>query len=621
MEPVLRQWYRIVLLICGIVHTITCPLYADENDIIVEDLKHMKGEELYGNDSRFWQDLTLVAENIVIITKEEIETYPAQNLAEVLRYMPSFNLNLRTGMNQAVTYGMHGVEERHIRVMVDGVEFNNETSGQAGLASIPIGNIERIELIHSSASSRWGSALGGVINVITKDPVASPVPHGYISTMVGEHKQERYAVEVSGALLDVGYYWFGEYDYAGGVRNYDDTLHRNTSAKINYNFDNRLDISALAGYISSDDSEGIHMDDTWTKQKYYARYGKLAADWKINDALKVRFSSGINNQSARSITESNSRSEFHDESWMHSLESITRLRENDVLVLGSDFNFNSIKSLNLPSRASSHTEAFYANYSLNLDAFSLSAGLRYDRNSEYSGQVSPSVGFVYELPFVRESRIRGLFNRGFHSPPLAWMYLDTPFFESNPDLKPERSWNWELGFETHPIDWAWAKVNVYHSRISDYISTELIGGNFYMRNNSSFRKQGIELELKTKIGDCLYVTAGGTINDVENRAQDENVYSVSYARNSVDIGILYNHEKGFMAHLLGHYQRNRVKALNPHESEFVWDLKLKQSIHLWKSIHVEGFLNVHNIFNSAYWIDEYYPHPSRHFEGGITVRF
>ena len=36
------------------------------------------------------------------------------------------------------------------------------------IGAVPVQNIEKIEIIKGPASSAWGSALGGVINVITK---------------------------------------------------------------------------------------------------------------------------------------------------------------------------------------------------------------------------------------------------------------------------------------------------------------------------------------------------------------------------------------------------------------------------------------------------------------------
>jgi len=42
-------------------------------------------------------------------------------------------------------------------------------SGAAETNSIPVDIIERIEIIKGPASSSWGSALGGVVNIITKD--------------------------------------------------------------------------------------------------------------------------------------------------------------------------------------------------------------------------------------------------------------------------------------------------------------------------------------------------------------------------------------------------------------------------------------------------------------------
>jgi len=103
----------------------------------------------------------------------------------------------------------------------------------------------------------------------------------------------------------------------------------------------------------------------------------------------------------------------------------------------------------------------------------------------------------------------------------------------------------------------------------------------------------------------------------------DNRYTTAIARQSVDLGFDYKHDIGFAASVLANYQRNRARSSdnNPNENKFIWDMRLSQIIPIWKSITVKCFLNIYNVFNSRYWIDEFYPHPPRYFEGGLTCTF
>ena len=98
-----------------------------------------------------------------------------------------------------------GSEQRHVTVLIDGIIQNNLDSNLADVGIIPVQMIERIEIVKGPASSVWGSALGGVINVITKNPVDSGL-HGTTSVSYGTRNTEDYRAEISGKKGDLGLY-------------------------------------------------------------------------------------------------------------------------------------------------------------------------------------------------------------------------------------------------------------------------------------------------------------------------------------------------------------------------------------------------------------------------------
>jgi outer membrane cobalamin receptor len=55
-------------------------------------------------------------------------------------------------------------------VLINGIPLNDLANGLGNLGQIPSELIECIEVIHGAGGVEWGSALGGVINIITKKP-------------------------------------------------------------------------------------------------------------------------------------------------------------------------------------------------------------------------------------------------------------------------------------------------------------------------------------------------------------------------------------------------------------------------------------------------------------------
>src|SRR5690606_39153938 len=71
---------------------------------------------------------------------------------------------------------INGLEGPYTMVLIDGMPIVSGLSSVYGLSGIPNAMIQRIEIVKGPASSLYGSeAVGGLINVITKDPISAPV--------------------------------------------------------------------------------------------------------------------------------------------------------------------------------------------------------------------------------------------------------------------------------------------------------------------------------------------------------------------------------------------------------------------------------------------------------------
>mgnify|MGYP000029403822 CR=1 FL=1 len=135
---------------------------------------------------RIPSDENRTAENITVYTKEDIGRLPARDLSEALSYIPAVDVQLNGQFGQSTAISINGSSARQVLLMIDGVPFNTQLSGQANPTQIPIEHIERIEIIKGASSSVWGSSLGGVINVITKDVGDSEKPTGNFTSSFAE---------------------------------------------------------------------------------------------------------------------------------------------------------------------------------------------------------------------------------------------------------------------------------------------------------------------------------------------------------------------------------------------------------------------------------------------------
>ncbi len=88
------------------------------------------------------------------------------------------------------------------------------------------------------------------------------------------------------------------------------------------------------------------------------------------------------------------------------------------------------------------------------DALSLTGSLRYDDNSDYDDVATWRVTAGYDIP-ATGTRLRGAAGTGQKAPTTTELFGFFPGFVGNPDLDPERSEGWELGFDQQlPVaDW------------------------------------------------------------------------------------------------------------------------------------------------------------------------
>ena len=64
---------------------------------------------------------------------------------------------------------MRGGESNHTRILLDGIELSDPTSGVVNFAHLSIAGIERIEILRGAPSALWGSnAISGIVNLISR---------------------------------------------------------------------------------------------------------------------------------------------------------------------------------------------------------------------------------------------------------------------------------------------------------------------------------------------------------------------------------------------------------------------------------------------------------------------
>jgi outer membrane cobalamin receptor len=124
--------------------------------------------------TRSERSATDVPVSLSLVSADRLAATPAKALDDVLRHVPSVDLPISASDEihpTATTISMRGLGGIRALVLLDGVPLNDPFFGTIQWGRAPLEGIDRVEIVRGGEATLWGNyAMGGVINVISRDP-------------------------------------------------------------------------------------------------------------------------------------------------------------------------------------------------------------------------------------------------------------------------------------------------------------------------------------------------------------------------------------------------------------------------------------------------------------------
>ena len=212
---------------------------------------------------------------------EAIGRSGARDLPELLDKV--VNLQVRTlNANPFQTQiAMRGFGENsygRVKVIVDGEEINSVDMDAPNLARIPLGSVERVEVMHGPSPVLHGDgAVAGVINIVTD--TRDYTKKTKVSVRGGSYGTFGANVQTKGGFEEEGLLYSASYDYSrsDGFRDRTGYDAHAVSAALRKNFENGSTIGFKATYFNSlFKLPGSLSFDQWKNIRKYARFDH---DW------------------------------------------------------------------------------------------------------------------------------------------------------------------------------------------------------------------------------------------------------------------------------------------------------------------------------------------------------
>lgn len=282
------------------------------------------------------------------------------------------------------------------------------------------------------------------------------------------------------------------------------------------------------------------------------------------------------------------------------------LLENGSVGGGVDWQRQSIKagSNGFPNKEHFDNTGLYLTGQQKLGEIIAEASVRSDKHSEYGWHTTWQTNIGWE--FVDGYRVIGGYGTAFKAPTLTQLYSE---WGSNPDLQPEKSKQWEGGFEglTGPLEW---RITAYRNYVDSLIQGE---SNYPYRNYNVGKAliKGVEFtgEMDTWVFhhtfNLQYIDARNkeTHQRLDRRARQQLKYQLDWQVEKLDMGVTYQYIGQRTDKDYGTYENVSLGGVS------LWDLTASYPI----TSHLSIRGRIANLFDKDYETAYGYRTPGREY--------
>ena len=651
-----------LLLTAAILAAMSVPVQAAEKK--QEETTHIKTDEVVVTASRTKQEVRESPSSVEVITREDIDKMGAENLAQALQLA----LGIDTQENAMVgnRSSIRGMNTNQTLILIDGrrvrTENTSETMNFYELKRINMDDVERIEIVRGAASSLYGSeALGGVINVIKKHP-------GKMQTAVTLDWTSRQSDE--GIRFDSGK--LGKWALSGsfkhmGVREQGTDAGSNMYGKKNFfNLDGRMEMTkdkwldVFFDYLTED----LYMKDSLTQgtdydHKRFSTGIKYSGRDKRGDyEMQVYYTYFDKHQRTRERA-NHSLNSFDDlkfNSLIFDGRRSIQVAKDHLLTFGGEYRKEDYESTRIKGTNTRTLEGVtnqLGNSSMDYTAFYLQdewlasprwliiPSLRWDYNSEFGNELTGKLGTTYKI--TKDVRFKANIGTAYRAPTASELYFSwhhTPNarmdvqINGNPNLKPEKALNFDLGFEMEK-DKTFGKITYFHNKVDDLINIDTVMSRLpgfpprvlatgTYRNIDSATMQGVELEVRQALGGGFSVRGLYTYLDARDGKTGERLKGRPYHKASLQLS--YDDAKhGWNATLwndwtAGYRYEETVgsgmlaRTISKDASLSILNFVVSKKI----NDHFSAYLGVDNIFDKE---SDALAYDGRIWRGGVNMTF
>lgn len=458
-----------------------------------------------------------------IITAEDIHNNHYKNVAEALSYVNGITINAGTINTANIIVRIDG--DDRVAFFIDGRRVNIDKGLMSGRASYdldllpPIMNIERIEIIHGTAGSKFINydTPGGAINIITKKGNKRETT---IDLAIGEHGEWKTKIITNGKIDNWSWVASGGFDNIDyqKYKGLDDNTHELPNSEKNrremaYRLDKKLTDNTS---LTFDYSHLSNDTGTWLWADYPQNYNteKLINHFALTYNYKEHtytpaYLTVYHNYTQADTYIPTGYNEQEDEPSYNRWENTSggidwhdswQISKDHIISAGIMYRHDDVNNIN-----NSFTDPFSANYDKSIDNTSiylqstrrfhkliLTGTSLYNSNSEFGGKYVSNGALTYQAD--ENTNIYASLQQIYATPFLDELYYNNSYIQGNPNLRPETGYKGSLGIKHYLSNDSSLNFNLFLENLDDPIGWQYKTDKFYAVNWENQKKRGLQID-------------------------------------------------------------------------------------------------------------------------------
>ena len=501
-----------------------------------------------------------------VIDSRKLESVQACNLAEGLNFQPGIRIETDCQTCNYTQLRMNGLAGGYSQILINGRPIFSPLTGLYGMEQIPVNMIDRIEIVRGGGSSLYGSsAVGGVVNVITKLPKKNGFSFGYDFSRINQSADDK--VLYGNATVITG-------NKKAGVTFFVNNRNRDW---YDHNEDNYSELPVLKDntfganfFFLPSDNQKLEINMGSLHEYRYggemidgAAHFSMQAEERVHDVLlanidyQINFNDGSSSFITYLASQQTQREHYtgirpdtstvedvghlSDPPYGISLNTTSQfgfqlnhkyenLLGSNVFTVGSEYTsdniMDEISAYNYLVDQKVKTIGVFLQSDWNLtESINLLSGSRMDKHSLLDNIViSPRISLLYKLQ--KNTQFRMSYSTGFRAPQAFDADLHIAFagggisiIELSDDLKEERSKSFSssVNYDNSSSDYIYGfTLEGFYTRLDDAFyqdpnGSDDFGNKFIKRNGDGATVQGLTMEFRANYNQKVQIESGFTI--------------------------------------------------------------------------------------------------------------